>query len=154
MQRVHRTRAAKIRGGRRPHIVPSIKQAFMSKYCCFAFLIIKCLIFISKVIFLFVYFVKVFCRYYNQLAGQKIKFCTSNFICIFINVLLFILIQVDEFITSTLNFIQNMKNSLEGRHIRSSHAGGHAHILKVQYLIFFKILEISVVVICRPHKKN
>ena len=82
-------------------------------------------IFISKVIFLFVYyFVKVFCRYYILLAGQKIKFCTSNFICIFINVLLFTLIQVDEFITSTLSISQNIKNSLEGRHIRFLHAGG------------------------------
>ena len=72
-------------------------------------------IFISRVIFLFVYyFVKVFCRYYNLLAGQKIKFCTLNFICIFINVLLFTLMQEGEFITSTLNISQNMKNTLEG----------------------------------------
>ncbi len=29
VQRVHRTRAAKTRGGRRPHIVLSIKQIFL-----------------------------------------------------------------------------------------------------------------------------
>ncbi|GFS64263.1 uncharacterized protein TNCV_3945841 [Trichonephila clavipes] len=33
-------------------------------------------------------------------------------------------VQVDEFITSSLNINQSMKNSLERRHIRSLHAGG------------------------------
>lgn len=42
------------------------------------------------------------------LPGQKIKLYISNFICNFINALLFNLTQVDESITSTLNICENI----------------------------------------------
>ena len=46
---------------------------------------------------------------------------------------MFYFLLIDEFITPTLSISQNMKNSLEGRHIGSLHAGGRHPIIGPGY---------------------